>query len=66
MIGNNKSSSNGNIGVAMTFNQSTSTINAQWIGNLIKYMILRPINGQYKCVDHNLHKKSIQQRQINQ
>ena len=54
MIGNNGSSSSNDIGVVMTFNRSTSTINAQWIGDSFEYMILRPIGRQYKCIDHNL------------
>jgi len=46
MIGDNGSnSSNNNVGIAMTFNSSTSTINAKLIGNSFEYMILRPIDG---------------------
>jgi len=60
MIGNNESSSNGNIGVAMTFNQSTSTMNVQWIGDSFEYMIFCSIDGQYRCVDNNLDKNSNQ------
>ena len=44
MIGDHESN-NGNIGIDMIFDSSTSTINAQWIGDSFQYVILRLVDG---------------------